>query len=89
MDWLDQLAAALGLDPPTSEETAQVLDVARDVAHRVERRITPLSTLLLGMSIERRMATGATRSESIARAVEDLRSVLPPAAEEDHPAGRG
>jgi hypothetical protein len=89
MDWLDQLAATFGLEPPVSEETVHVLNVARDVAHRVERRITPLATLLMGMSIERRMAAGATRPDAVAGAIEDLRSVLPPASEEDHPTGRG
>jgi uncharacterized protein DUF6457 len=89
MDWLDQLAATFGLDPPTPEETVHVLGVARDVAHRVERRITPVATLLVGMSVERRMSAGATRSDAVVAALDDLRSVLPPASEEDQPSERG
>ena len=33
-----------------------MLDAARDVAHGVERKITPVSTFLLGMNVERRVS---------------------------------
>ena len=78
MDPLEQLAAALDLEAPTRQETASVLDLARDVAHGTERRITPLATLLLGMSVQRRIAEGATRSDALDAAIADLRAALPP-----------
>jgi hypothetical protein len=78
MEWLDELAGALGVEAPTAGETANVLEVSRDVAHRVERRVTPVSTFLLGVAVQRRLAEGATRETAMAEALRDLRSALPP-----------
>ncbi|HVD67859.1 MAG TPA: DUF6457 domain-containing protein, partial [Actinomycetota bacterium] len=61
MEWLDRLAQTFELDAPTNREIAAVLDAARDVAHGVERKITPVSTFLLGMNVERRVSAGASR----------------------------
>jgi hypothetical protein len=77
MDPLDRMAAALELQAPTGRESARVLELARDVAHGTERRITPLATLLLGMSVQRRIDAGATREEAIDAAIADLRAALP------------
>ena len=63
-------------------ETARSLDAAREVAHRVERKATPLAVYLLGAAAGRRMADGA-RPEAATRAVlETLAAVLPPAPAE-------
>ena len=77
MEWLDRLAHAFELDAPTNEEIAAVLDAARDVAHGVERRITPVSTFPLGMHVERLVAAGASREEALASSITTLRSTLP------------
>ena len=77
MGWLDRLAQALELDGPTNEEIAAVLDAARDVAHGVERRITPVSTFLLGIHVERRVAAGASREDALASSIAMLRATLP------------
>ena len=77
MGWLDRLAQAFELDAPTDEEIAAVLDAARDVAHGVERRITPVSTFLLGMHVERSVAGGASRKEALASSIAALRATLP------------
>jgi hypothetical protein len=77
MRWLDRLAQALELDAPTNEEIAAVLDAARDVAHAVERRITPVSTFLLGMHVERRVAAGASREDALASSIATLRATVP------------
>ena len=45
--WIDRLAKALDEDPLTDAETTRLLGSARDVAHRVERKITPLAAFLL------------------------------------------
>ena len=45
-DWIDRLAAALGEDPLSESETTRLLGVSREVAHRVERKITPLAAFL-------------------------------------------
>ena len=82
-DWIDQLAAALGEEPFSQEETNRLLGVARDVAHRVERKVTPLAAFLLGSAVGRNVSAGAPRSEAMAAALETLRSALP----EDPPEG--
>ena len=88
MDPLDRLAQALAVEPATATETAEILTVARDVAHTIERRITPVSTFLLGVSVERRVAAGATRAEALAAAVADMRGAMPePPEEASRPTG--
>lgn len=77
MGWLDELAAALGIDPLGPDETTDLLDASRDVAHGVERKVTPLAAFVLGMATERRVAAGQTRDEALAGALGDLRAALP------------
>jgi Domain of unknown function (DUF6457) len=83
--WLDRLATTLGEEPPSAAETSEILTVARDVAHRVERKITPVSTYLVGIAVGRRLAGGSDGPEALRAAIGALRSVLPeePAAEPD------
>ena len=45
-DWIDELCDALDLELEVDE--ALVLDLARDVAHNVERKAAPVSTFMLG-----------------------------------------
>lgn len=80
--WLDDLARALGLDPLSDADVETLLGVARDVAHRVERRITPVSAFLLGAAVGRAEASGASRSEALAQALGALRGLLPEASPE-------
>jgi Domain of unknown function (DUF6457) len=76
--WIDELARTLGEDPLTSAETTRLLDAARDVAHRVERKFTPLSTFVIGCAVGRQLASGADRTESIAATLRQLQAALPP-----------
>jgi Domain of unknown function (DUF6457) len=85
LDPLDRLAEALSVDPTTPAETGAILSVARDVAHTLERRITPVSTYLLGISVERRIAAGASRDEALRAALSDLRASLPAETGEGDP----
>jgi len=80
--WIDQLAEALGEKPTTAGETSEILTVARDVAHRVERKLTPVSTYLLGLAVGRRLADGADRRSALDERAARLRAVLPEAPEE-------
>jgi len=75
--WIDRLAAALGEDPLTEAETTRLLGSARDVAHRVERRITPLAAFLLGSATGRELAGGASRDAALASTLEALEGLLP------------
>ena len=88
MDPLDRLAQALAVEPTTPSETSEILTVARDVAHTIERRITPVSTYLLGISVERRVAAGAPRDDALAAALADMRGAMPePPEEPSQPTG--
>jgi hypothetical protein len=75
--WVDRLAAALGEEALTDAEATRLLGSARDVAHRVERKITPLAAFLLGSAIGRSTAGGASRSDALALALETLEGLLP------------
>jgi hypothetical protein len=75
--WIDQLAMALGEDGLSREEVGRLLGVSRDVAHRVERKVTPLAAFLLGQAFGRSVAGGASRADAMTAAVERLEALLP------------
>lgn len=77
-NWLDDLARSLGEEPLTAAETTQLLDAARDVAHRVERKMTPLSTFLIGCAVGRQLATGTHRADALDATLGQLNAALPP-----------
>lgn len=77
--WIDDLAEALALEPLSEEEADRLLSVARDVAHRVERKGTPLATFLLGMHVANRLAAGSERGVALDDAIVVTRAMLPPA----------
>jgi hypothetical protein len=75
--WIDVLATSLGEDPLTDAESTRLLGSSRDVAHRVERKITPLAAFLLGSSTGRSIAGGASREDALQVALETLEGLLP------------
>jgi hypothetical protein len=79
-NWIDELARSLGEEPLTATETAELLDAARDVAHRVERKITPLSTFVIGCALGRKLADGADRTETLGALLSQVEAALPPEA---------
>jgi Domain of unknown function (DUF6457) len=54
-EWTAAVRAGLGLDPGplSTADTKTVLDLARDVAHAVDRPAAPLTAYLLGVSVGR------------------------------------
>ncbi len=66
-NWIDVLARALGEEPLTSEETTKLLEAAGDVAHRVERKMTPLSAFVMGCAVGRKLASGGIAARRSAR----------------------
>lgn len=48
-DWVAAVTAELGL--PTGLDVEQVLDLARDVAHGVQRPAAPVTAWLAGMAV--------------------------------------
>jgi hypothetical protein len=75
--WLEELARTQGVDALSDGEVESLLNVARDVAHRVERKVTPLAAFLLGMAVERRISTGASRGEALDDTIAELAGLLP------------
>lgn len=75
--WTDRLADALSVMPLEPEDEARLLDAAREVAHRVERRDTPLSAFLMGVAVGTLTAQGTEREDAIDDAFEDLARILP------------
>lgn len=77
-NWIDELARAVGEEPLTAAEMEQLLDAARDVAHRVERKMTPLSAFVIGCAVGRELANGADRREALGARLRQLDDALPP-----------
>lgn len=83
--WIARLAEALGEDPLTEEESDRLLRSSREVAHRVERKTTPLAAFLLGSAAGRSVAGGAPRADALAAVLEKLASLLPPGTDGPEP----
>lgn len=75
-DWLTTAAEALGVDELETDTQERLLGVARDVAHGVERKLTPLATFLLGQAVQRRVDAGEERAAAIAAALADLERAI-------------
>jgi len=75
--WLTELAHVQGVDALSDDEMESLLGLSREVAHRVERKVTPLAAFLLGMGVCRRLAAGDDRREALDRASADLEALLP------------
>ena len=60
-DWLNTAAGDLGVDPIDDDTQERLLGVARDVAHGVERKLTPIATYMLGEAVQRRVSAGGPR----------------------------
>lgn len=75
--WIDRLAEGLGEDPLSDAEATRLLGTSREVAHRVERKTTPLAAFLLGSAVGRSIAGGVSREDAFDAALETLGSLLP------------
>jgi hypothetical protein len=85
MDWVDRLAEALDQEPLSALEVDRLLRTSRDVAHRVERKATPMAAYLVGLAVGRAVADGASREAAFGDALEAVVVRLPkaPAQDED------
>jgi Domain of unknown function (DUF6457) len=50
MEWLNAYAEKLGIDPPTRDEVAALLDVAAEAAHSSQRVAGPIACWLAARS---------------------------------------
>ena len=76
-DWIDELAEALGQEPLGAIERSRLLQASREVAHRVERKFTPLAAYLMGAAVARRGST-EDRVAALDRILEAVETTLPP-----------
>jgi hypothetical protein len=76
MEWVDGLAAELRLDPLSKHESDHLLEAAREVAHRVERKATPLAMYVVGMAVGRQLAD-RSRDDAIEDAIHTVLVRLP------------
>ena len=60
-DWISAACLELGISPPLN--IPEILDLARDAAHNVERPAAPITTYLLGYAV----AQGADLAAASAR----------------------
>ncbi|HEV8565420.1 MAG TPA: DUF6457 domain-containing protein [Actinomycetota bacterium] len=84
MEWIDRLATDLGVDALDEEQTAALLSAARDVAHRVERKTTPLAAYVLGTAAGKRIANGTPPAAALDEVLGVLLRTLPAPADEGH-----
>ena len=67
--WIDDLATALDRSALDQRDVGRLLLASKDVAHRVERKQTPLAAFLLGESVGHRMNEGASRMDALTEAL--------------------
>lgn len=70
-DWIDELSDVLDLDPEVEIDEGLVLDLARVVAHAVERPAAPVTAYLLGLAAGAQGAS-PTLVESLAARAQGL-----------------
>jgi hypothetical protein len=74
---LDAAGSAAGdLEPVDLAKRAQLLRIARDVAHATERQNAPLAAYLIGRFVQTCLAAGMTEAAALDRATEVVRSLI-------------
>jgi hypothetical protein len=90
-EWIHRLAGELGEPSLSSREIGQVLKLAREVAHGVERKLAPLAAFVAGVHVGKRAAQGASPGEALSEAVRAAAAIMPvqPAADTQDPTSPG
>jgi uncharacterized protein DUF6457 len=76
MEWVNALANELRLASLTKHESDHLLAASREVAHRVERKATPLAMYVVGLAVGRQLAE-RHRDEAIEDVIHTLLVRLP------------
>ena len=76
MEWVDRLATELRLDKLSKHESDHLLSASREVAHRVERKATPLAMYVVGLAVGAQLADRG-RDEAIEDVIHTLLVRLP------------
>lgn len=70
LDWVTTASAAVGVDP-AEVDIEQLHYLSKQVAHRLERPLAPVSTFILGVAVGSRRA-GLDPDEALARILSTL-----------------
>jgi Domain of unknown function (DUF6457) len=76
MEWVNALASELRVEPLSKHEADHLLSASREVAHRVERKATPLAMYVVGLAVGRQLGE-RSRDDAIEDAIHALLIRLP------------
>ena len=79
-EWVARLAIELGVDPLAPRTQAEVLGLARDVAHGTERKAAPLASFVAGLYVQRAVNSGREVDEALKAVSEAVERLLGPSA---------
>ena len=74
--WVARFAAELGVSGVSLEMQADVLAIARDVAHGAERRYAPLAAFIAGRHVEARTRAGVDGATALREVSDAVTRVL-------------
>jgi uncharacterized protein DUF6457 len=74
---MDRMADELGEERMSPKEIGQVLKLAREVAHGVERKLAPLAAFMAGVHAGRRAGEGTSREEALAEGALAAAELIP------------
>src|SRR5712691_11276216 len=77
-DWTDRLADTLGVARIEHGQEGPLLRASRDIAHRVERKDTPLTTYLIGLAVGSAIGRGTAVGVALDDALATVLGALPP-----------
>ena len=79
-EWVARLAVELGVDALSPRTQAEVLGLARDVAHGTERKAAPLASFVAGLYVQRALSEGRDNDEALHEVSEAVERLLGPSA---------
>ena len=71
LDWVAEASAAVGVDP-AEVDIVKLHHLSKQVAHRLERPLAPVSTFILGLP----MGSGAAGTQGTGRPIDNALSLL-------------
>ena len=79
-EWVSRLAVELDDEPLSPHTQAEVLGLARDVAHGTERKAAPLASFVAGRYVQRAVADGRDVDQALREVSEAVERLLGPSA---------
>ena len=70
-EWVSEACAAVGVDA-AQVDIAQIHHVSKQVAHRLERPLAPVSTFILGLAVAAGSGTPQDRAAALSRILDTL-----------------